>query len=156
MSSCSRSTNVLSYLEGELNEHDRVLFEKHLDSCPICRHELRLERTLQSGLVECTMPDAAPAELRSDVLSRILIGQRPRFPFWQIAVTLLSGAVASLVLLQILHGSSLLETGIVLLMGFIDEIFTAVEKYSSLPLVIGVGIVLAGIASVVASLVPEE
>ncbi|MCK4807239.1 MAG: zf-HC2 domain-containing protein [Candidatus Aegiribacteria sp.] len=156
MSSCSRSTSVLSYLLGELNEDDMVLFEKHLESCPICRDELRLERSLQNGLVEFTKPGAAPPELRLNVLKRTLTVQRPRFPFWQIAVTILSGVAAFLVLLQVLSGSSLLETGIGLLIRFIDEILATVERIDSLTLMIGAGIVLVGITSVVASLLPEE
>ena len=156
MNSCSRSTSVLSYLLGELDEDDRVLFEKHLESCPICREELGLERTLQNGLVECTKPDAAPPELRLNVLRRTLTVHRPHFPVWQIAVTLLSGAAAFFVLLQGLRGSSLLETGTGLLTRFIDGAFATLEHANSLPLVIGAGIVLVGIASVVASLLPEE
>jgi len=141
---------------GELDEDDKVLFEKHLESCPICRDELRLERTLQNGLIECTKPDAAPSELRLNVLKRTLTEQRSRFPFWQIGVTFLSGAVAFLFLLQILRGSSLFETSFELLIRFINEIFATLENINSLPLMIGAGIVLVGIVSVVASLLPEE
>lgn len=156
MNSCSRSTSVLSYLMSQLDEDDRVLFEKHLDNCPICRDELGLERTLQNGLTECTKPHAAPPELRLNVLKRTLTVHQPRFPFWQIAVTLLSGTAAFFFLLQILRGSSLFETGAGLLIGFIDEVFATVEQVNSLPLMIGIGIVLVGITSVVASLLPEE
>ena len=156
MSSCSRSASVLSYLLGELTEDERALFEKHLDSCPICRHELGLERALQHGLVECMLPDAAPAELRLNVLSRIMTLRQPRFPVWQISVTVLAGAVAFLALLQILHGSSLPQTGIGLLTDFIDGVSMVIGKAGSLPLMIGVGVVFVGIASVVASLVPED
>ncbi len=156
MSSCSRSASVLSYLMGELTEAERALFEKHLDSCPICRHELGLEHALQHGLVECTLPDAAPAELRLNVLSRIMTLRQPRLPVWQIAVTVLAGAAASLVLLRILSGSSLPETGIGLLTGFIEGATAVIGKAGSLPLMIGVGVVFVGIASVVASLVPED
>ncbi len=156
MSSCSRSTSALSYLMGELDEDNRVLFEKHLNGCPICRHELMLERTVQNGLVACTMPDKAPAELKLNVLTTILTVQRPRFPFWQIAVTLLSGVAVFLILLQILRDSSILANGIGFITGFIDEFSTTFDSVSSKPLMIGIGIVLVGIASVVALLVPEE
>ena len=57
MSSCSRSTSVLSYLMDELSEDDRVLFEKHLNNCPICLRELILERSLQNRLAECPHED---------------------------------------------------------------------------------------------------
>lgn len=156
MSSCSRSTSVLSYLLGELDEDDRVLFEKHLESCPICRDELGLERILQNGLSECTKPGAAPPQLRLNVLRRTLTMQRPRFPVWQITATLLAGAAAFFVLLQGLRDSSLLETGAGLLTRFIDGVLATLEHANSLPLVIGAGIALVGIASVVASLLPEE
>ena len=156
MSSCSRSADVLTYLMGELDGNDRALFEEHLDSCPICVNELRLERALQNGLVECTLPDAAPEELRPRVLSRILTVRRPRFPFWQIAVTVLSGAAAFIALMRILRGSSLPDAGIGLVTSLIEGVSAAVGKAGSLPLMIGAGVVLVGIASVVASLVPEE
>ena len=59
MSSCSRSADILPYLMGELGEDDRVLFERHLEGCSACRDELRLERALQNGLIECTLfPEA--------------------------------------------------------------------------------------------------
>ena len=156
MSSCSRSTSVLSYLMGELDEDAKALFEKHLESCPACRRELRFERTLQNGLAECTKPDAAPAELRLNVLTKILTMPRLRFPFWQIAVALLSGTTAFLILMKILRGSSLLETGTEVLMNFVEEMFLAVENVSSFQPMILAGIISVGIVSVVASLVPEE
>ncbi|RKZ07430.1 hypothetical protein DRQ25_11600 [Candidatus Fermentibacteria bacterium] len=156
MNSCSRSTSVLSYLLGELDEDERVLFEKHLDSCSICSDELELERILQSRLVECTQPDTAPPELRLTVLKRTLTVQKPRFPFWQIAVTLLSGTAALLVLLQVLSGSRLLETSFRTLIRFVDEIFITLVQANSLPLMICSGIALIGITTTVASLLPEE
>lgn len=156
MSSCSRSTSVLSYLLDELEEDDKVLFERHLENCPFCRDELRLERILQNGLSECTKPSAAPPELRLNVLKRTLTAQQPRFPFWQIAVTLLSGTAVFLVLLKVLRGSGLLETGFGLLMRFANGIFATLEPANSLPLMIGLGIVLIGIATGVASLLPEK
>ncbi len=156
MSSCSRSTSVLSYLLGELDENDKVLFEQHLVSCPLCREELRLERSLQNGLVDCMKPDAAPPELRLNVLTRILTVRRPRFPFWQVAVTLFSGAAVFIVLLKVLRGSTLPETGIRLLIRFVDGIFATLEQANSFPMMIGLGIVLIGIATGVASLLPEK
>ncbi|MCD4848925.1 MAG: hypothetical protein K8R76_12130 [Candidatus Aegiribacteria sp.] len=156
MNSCSRSTSVLSYLMGEQNESDRSLFEKHLEGCPICQRELKLERSLQNGLVECTLQDAAPPDLKLNVLSKILTMRPPQFPIWQMVVTLLSGAALFTVLLRILHDSSVPETGIELLSTLIDNALAAVDNNNSVPLMIGVGIVLMGILSVVASLVQEE
>ncbi len=140
----------------ELDEDDRVLFEKHLNGCPICRHELMLERSLQNGLAECMKPDAAPAELRLNVLTKILTVQRPRFPFPQVAVTLFSGAAVFFILLKILSGSGLLSKSSGFLIDVIDGIFAAVEQMNSLPLMIGAAIVTMGIISVVALLLPEE
>jgi len=156
MSSCSRSNNVLSYLLGELDEDDKVLFEQHIENCPLCREELRLERILQNGLTESMKPNAAPPELRLNVLKKTLTAQQPRFPFWQIAVTLLSGTAVFIVLLKVLRGSHLLEKGFGLLMRVIDEMFATLEPANSLPLMIGLGIVLIGITTVVASLLPEK
>lgn len=156
MSSCSRSNRVLSYLMSELDENDTALFEQHLKCCPFCRDELRLERSLQNALIGCTKPDTAPPELRQNVLKRTLTVQKPRFPFPQIALTLLSGTAVLLVLLQVLSGSRLLEKGFGTLMRFADEIFATLVQADSLPLMIGLGIILVGITSVVASLLPEE
>ena len=140
----------------ELDEDDRVLFEKHLNGCPICRHELMLERSLQNGLAECMKPDAAPAELRLNVLTKILTVQRPQFPFWQVAVTLFSGTAVFFILLKILSGSDLLSKSSGFLIGVIDGIFTSLEQAASLPIMVASGIVLIGIATIVASLLPEE
>jgi anti-sigma factor RsiW len=156
MNSCSRSSSVLSYILGELDEDDRVLFEIHLDTCSICRDELKFERILQNRLVECTKPDAAPSELRLNVLRRTLTAQQPRFPFWQIAVTLLSGTAAFFILLQLLSGSRLLETSFRTLMRFVDEIFVTLVQANSLSLMIGLGVVLIGITTTVTSLLPKE
>ncbi len=156
MSSCSRSTSVLSYLLGEMDEDDKVLFERHLENCPFCRDELRLERILQKGLSECTKPSAAPPELRLNVLKKTLTAQQPRFPFWQIAATLLSGTVVFFLLLKVLRSSRLLENGFGLLMRFIGGIFETLEPANSLPMMIVLGIVLIGIATGVASSLPEK
>jgi len=139
-----------------LDENDKVLFEQHLVNCPICREELRLERSLQNGLVDCMKPDAAPPELRLNVLKKTLTAQQPQFPFWQVAVTLLSGAAVFIVLLKVLSGSHLLEKGFGLLMRFVDGIFATLEQANSFPMMIGLGIVLIGIATLVASLLPEK
>jgi len=156
MNSCSRSTSVLSYLLGELDEDERFLFEKHLDSCSLCRDELRFERILQNRLVECTKPDTAPPELRLNVLRKTLTAQQPRFPFPQIAVTLLSGTAAFFILLKVLSGSRLLETGFRTLIRFVDEIFVTLVQTNSLPLMICSGIVLIGITTTVTSLLQKE
>jgi anti-sigma factor (TIGR02949 family) len=156
MNSCSRSASVLSFLIGELDGGERSLFEKHLAGCPICSHELRLELALQNGLAECMLPDTAPVDLRSNILLRILTVHRPRFPVWQIAVTLFSGAAASLALLRVFRDSNLPETAIGLLAGLLEGVSGMIEKTGSLPLMIGTGVILVGIASIVASLLPEE
>lgn len=140
----------------ELDSSERALFEKHLDGCPICQRELRLERSLQNGLVECTLQDAAPPDLKPNVLSQMLTVRQPLFPFWQILVTLLSGAAVFFLLLRILRNSSLPETGVELLTTLIDNALAAVDNINSVPLMIGVGIVLVGIVTGIASIVPEE
>ncbi len=140
----------------ELDEDERILFEKHLNNCPICSRELILERSLQNGLAECMKPGEAPAELRLNVLTKILTVQRPRFPFWQVAATLFSGAAVFFILMKILSGSGLPSESSGFLIGVIDGISAAFEQTNSLPLLIGAAIAALGIISVVASLLPEE
>ena len=156
MSSCSRSTEVLSYVLGELEGDDKVLFEKHLENCPLCREELRFERILQNGLTECVKPDAAHSELKLNVLKRTLAGQRPKFPFWQVAATLLSGATIFFVILNIARSLTLPEAGIGLLIRFIDEASVLLARADSLSILIVSGIVLTGITTFVVSVLPEK
>jgi anti-sigma factor (TIGR02949 family) len=156
MNSCSRSDDVLAYLTGLLEGEEKALFEKHLEDCPACRRELDLERALQSGLSECTLPDAAPAELRPAVLAGMLTVRRPRFPFWQIGATVAAGTAAFLALLHVLAGSGLPEAGAGLLARAASSLSSMFSGTGSLPVMIGTGLVLVGIASVLASLVPED
>ncbi len=74
----------------------------------------------------------------------------------QIAVALLSGTAAFFILLKVLSGSCLLETGFQTLIRFVDEIFVTLVQTNSLPLMICSGIILIGITTTVTSLLPKE
>ena len=156
MSSCSRSADVLPYLMDELEDDERALFERHLEGCPVCSHELQLERALQNGLSECTLPDAAPIELRPRVLSGILTVRRPRFPYWQIGAIVAAGAAAFVAIYHVVSGTGIPQRGLGVLAGAVNAVASLLSGAGSVPLMIGTGIVIVGIASVVASIVPEE
>ena len=43
--SCKKTNNLLpDYLDGLLNDRDRLKFESHLSGCAKCREELNLQR----------------------------------------------------------------------------------------------------------------
>ena len=156
MSSCSRSDDVLRYLMDQLDPAERESFARHLDSCPSCRDEIRLEMALQKGLAECSLPDTAPAGLRPGVLAGILTVKRPRFPWWQIAATVAAGAAAFAALLRVLEDSGITERGAEVLSGAAGAVSSLFSGIGSLPVILGTGILMVGIASIIASLVPED
>jgi anti-sigma factor RsiW len=156
MNSCSRSDDVLRYLMEELDAAETEAFERHLDSCPSCRAEVRLERALQKGLAVCSLPDAAPAGLRPGVLTGILTVKHPRFPWWQITATVAAGAAAFAALLRVFEGSGLAVRAGAFLSGAAGAVSSLFSGVGSLPLILGTGILMVGIASIIASLVPED
>ena len=156
MSSCSRSDSVLSYLMEEMTGQEAGLFEEHLVQCSTCRHELALEQALQRGLEECTHPDAIPSRLRSEILLKLMAMRHPVFPFWQIAATIATGVAALFAVLHVIGDSSLPDMGLGFITGIGRDLPELLGRAGSLPVIFGVGLVMVVIASVVASLVPEE
>ena len=72
MFSHNTKKKLLPYLDGELNQAERSLVEKHLAVCPRCRRELESLRSLTSAL-RCSAPEveAEPVDLWSRVESQI-------------------------------------------------------------------------------------
>jgi len=76
---------LLAYLDGELNEHDRTRVELHLQTCAACAQELETLRGLRAGLAatlpatlnRLTLPAAAAARIRAR-----LHEEQKRSPRW--------------------------------------------------------------------------
>ena len=78
---CVRSTDVMPYLQNELDAPERAEFEQHLASCPACRHE----KESFAGLLEelRAVPQEAPSrDLAPAVLARIHEPALPLVPLW--------------------------------------------------------------------------
>ena len=61
---------VYEYLDGELDRGRVHAIKEHLDECAPCLREFGLEEAVKA-LVKRSCCDAAPAELRAKVMSRI-------------------------------------------------------------------------------------
>lgn len=68
---CRRSAEAAAYLDGELDAHSLVQFEKHLLECHFCAEELRQQRQLLCVLDFALRPSDDSVELPSD-FSRII------------------------------------------------------------------------------------
>lgn len=56
-------TLLPTYLDGELDPHDRLSFEHHTADCAECRERVRAEASYLQGVRSLLVPPAAPAEL---------------------------------------------------------------------------------------------
>ena len=84
------------YLDGELDEADRAVVERHLDSCAACRAELERSRKLE-GVLRSVSVGAAPDADRF-VQSVKARSRRPSFLPWALAAAVLIAALGLAVL----------------------------------------------------------
>lgn len=72
MASCARIENSLqAYIDGELGDSDRVIFEEHIAECEVCRESLRVQQRVNAFLFESFMPDRFRGSLRKSVLENL-------------------------------------------------------------------------------------
>lgn len=64
-------THLHAYLDGELDAAGALAFEQHLGSCPDCSAALQVGRDLRGALSSAQLYEAAPANLRTKVLSQL-------------------------------------------------------------------------------------
>lgn len=89
-------TLLHGYLDGELDAVRAAEFERHLESCRECAHELGVEESLRSLLQRSGLCEQAPASLRhkirADLAAATAIPSAPRIPAWRwlaVAATIL-------------------------------------------------------------------
>lgn len=57
-------TQLHAYFDGELDALGAASFEKHLESCPECKHHLEAEHSLRNSLQQANLYERAPGSLR--------------------------------------------------------------------------------------------
>jgi mycothiol system anti-sigma-R factor len=62
---------VYSYIDGEMDESDRVAIHEHLEECGPCLREYGLEELVKRLVHKCCGHEPVPGELRAKVLTRI-------------------------------------------------------------------------------------
>ena len=69
---CSRARlQLYEYLDGEMGPDDCVKIRDHLDHCGQCLQEYDLDQTLKALVRRSCGCEAAPMELRMQIMSRI-------------------------------------------------------------------------------------
>jgi anti-sigma-K factor RskA len=63
--------NVGAYLLGALPEMEAEVFERHLQSCPTCRHELEELRVASEALPRAVEPVVPPPELKESLMATV-------------------------------------------------------------------------------------
>lgn len=103
MNSCPQSEKTTAYLLGELNVADKREFERHLESCAACRHELAIERSVEAEMAGILDPGFIEARTMVRLRLRKAEGMGS---FWlrtfRTAVYALSAAIALNVLVPML------------------------------------------------------
>ncbi|MCC6797460.1 MAG: FecR domain-containing protein [Candidatus Hydrogenedentes bacterium] len=114
MVSCTRIESTLqAYIDGELGDSDRVIFEQHLEDCGVCRDSLKKQQRTNAILFTVFSEDRLSHSLRSRILTHLplmevtprdsdsvvdLINQRAKNPrtLWGIVGRLMPVAAAAI------------------------------------------------------------
>ncbi len=154
MSSCDRSDRVLDYVLGLMDGRERGEFEAHLEGCRHCREELELERAIASGLRVMEEP---PPDLAASVGRSLVTMGRGRFS-WRSLVSA-GGMVAAAVMLVLNlvrflppNADRQLEAALRIL----QRNAASVQGSGIILATLGAGTVLAGLAGLLAWMIPEE
>jgi mycothiol system anti-sigma-R factor len=62
---------VYEYLDGEMTPDDTAKIKHHLDECGPCLHEYDLDQALKALVKRSCQREAAPVELRTQIMARI-------------------------------------------------------------------------------------
>lgn len=72
---------LMSYLDGELSQAERTLFEEHLGECPDCVAYLATYReAVRLGKAVCSGEVAVPSEVPDDLVRAILAARGQQSP----------------------------------------------------------------------------
>jgi len=70
---------VMEYLEGDLGDRERAVFEGHIEDCPPCLTYLDTYReTVRLGRSVCGPDDDVPADVPEELVQAILAARRQR------------------------------------------------------------------------------
>ena len=70
---------LMAYLDDELAQRERQVFEGHIEDCPSCGDYLNSYRTtVRLGQELCGSDDEVPAEVPEPLVEAILAARRPR------------------------------------------------------------------------------
>jgi anti-sigma factor RsiW len=154
MSSCDRSDRVLDYVLGLMDGDGREEFERHLEGCSSCRRELELERAVARRLREL---EPAPPDLAASV-SGGLIAMRRRWASWRSGLSV-AGMVTALAVLLVNLTRFLppnVDRQLEAALRVLQRNATSVQGSGVLLATLATGTALAGLAGLVAWMLPEE
>jgi anti-sigma factor RsiW len=108
-------TELLAYLDGELNERERARLEAHLAECPPCTAELErlrvlrqeLDGTFDAALAPVRLPAAADRRIRDQLRART--GPRLWWGLWRRRGLVAQALLAALVLVFALNATQALR-----------------------------------------------
>jgi anti-sigma factor RsiW len=145
---------VLDYVLGLMDGREREDFEAHLEGCRHCSEELELERAIAAGLAEMERP---PVDLAPSVSRRLVTLGRGRIS-WRSFVSA-GGMVAAAVML-VLNLVRFLppnaDRQIEAALRVLQRNAASVQGSGILMATLGAGTVLAGLAGLLAWMIPEE
>jgi outer membrane lipoprotein-sorting protein len=75
---CTKCKEILAaYIEGLVEDTERVELEEHLNKCPLCRQELQEFRTLHRKLTDSSR-NWQQTDIENNVIKRVIHGQNER------------------------------------------------------------------------------
>jgi anti-sigma factor RsiW len=77
---CSRSCDLHTYFDDELDAPLRAAFAEHLPGCPECSSELEIQKAIRTGLQDASFRYRAPARLTNRVRSALRAAAPARRP----------------------------------------------------------------------------
>ncbi len=129
MVSCTRIEGTLqAYIDGELGDSDRAIFEQHVDECELCRESLRSQQRANAALFAAFSNERLNYPLRGRVLAHLpemelvrrnsdsvvdLINERAKNPLtmWgRVGRLMPAAAVAILLFITLILNYSVTET----------------------------------------------
>ena len=64
-------SQLYTYLDGELSEHERAQLQAHLEDCPPCLQEYERDAILKALVRRSCACEQAPAALRAQIMTQI-------------------------------------------------------------------------------------
>jgi anti-sigma factor RsiW len=97
---CPKSKRISAYLDHELTDHERTLFETHLKNCDRCSHELQEMKALQAVFSTATRYKA-PYGFSTRVVARAMSQKDKRAPWFVPAMIEFTEALVLVIVISI-------------------------------------------------------